>query len=96
MTLTDRIKSSQFFSQPREQKMDFAIGSDQAGGKNRGWVTMQGEALDPQAQKVFVPFLTHIIFPISFYPILFSPTLSSNTLNTNTHRSKATPKKPST
>ncbi|KAF2873873.1 hypothetical protein BDV95DRAFT_567906 [Massariosphaeria phaeospora] len=40
-----------FFDSPREQKSEFAIHSAKAGGKNRGWVTMQGESLDPDGQK---------------------------------------------
>ncbi|KAF2111427.1 hypothetical protein BDV96DRAFT_582129 [Lophiotrema nucula] len=43
--------SRQFFQSPQEAKQEFAIGSEKAGGKNRGWVKMQGEALDPDGQK---------------------------------------------
>ncbi|EMD65069.1 hypothetical protein GGP41_003717 [Bipolaris sorokiniana] len=43
--------SKQFFASPKEQKAEYAIHSDKAGGINRGWVSMQGESLDPQGQK---------------------------------------------
>ncbi|KAJ4355561.1 uncharacterized protein N0V89_003579 [Didymosphaeria variabile] len=39
--------SSQFFHQTTTQKSTHAIHSEAAGGINRGWVTMAGEALDP-------------------------------------------------
>ncbi|KAF2439013.1 Clavaminate synthase-like protein [Karstenula rhodostoma CBS 690.94] len=39
--------SAQFFAQPTAQKSTHAIHSEAAGGINRGWVTMAGEALDP-------------------------------------------------
>ncbi|KAL5376789.1 hypothetical protein DPSP01_010201 [Paraphaeosphaeria sporulosa] len=39
--------SAQFFSQPVARKSTHAIHSAAAGGINRGWVTMAGEALDP-------------------------------------------------
>lgn len=39
--------SAQFFAQPTAQKSTHAIHSEAAGGTNRGWVTMAGEALDP-------------------------------------------------
>ncbi|USP81934.1 uncharacterized protein yc1106_09208 [Curvularia clavata] len=43
--------SKDFFSSPREEKAEYAIHSDKAGGINRGWVCMEGESLDPQGQK---------------------------------------------
>ncbi|CAI6341266.1 unnamed protein product [Periconia digitata] len=43
--------SRQYFQQPDEQKSEFAIHSEKAGGINRGWVKMQGESLDPEGQK---------------------------------------------
>ncbi|KAF2646028.1 Clavaminate synthase-like protein [Massarina eburnea CBS 473.64] len=43
--------SKKYFHQPREAKAEFAIHSENAGGINRGWVSMQGESLDPQGQK---------------------------------------------
>jgi isopenicillin N synthase-like dioxygenase len=39
--------SARFFSQPTAQKSTHPIHSEAAGGINRGWVTMAGEALDP-------------------------------------------------
>ncbi|PSN65989.1 Clavaminate synthase-like protein [Corynespora cassiicola Philippines] len=43
--------SAKFFKSPREQKEEYAIHSEKAGGINRGWVSMQGESLDPEGQK---------------------------------------------
>ncbi|KAH7083839.1 hypothetical protein FB567DRAFT_93133 [Paraphoma chrysanthemicola] len=43
--------SKDFFASPLEHKQEFAIHSDRAGGINRGWVSMQGESLDPEGQK---------------------------------------------
>ncbi|KAL6709196.1 hypothetical protein ACN47E_002012 [Coniothyrium glycines] len=43
--------SRALFDAPREQKAEFAIHSEKAGGVNRGWVRMQGESLDPDGQK---------------------------------------------
>ncbi|KAF1834686.1 Clavaminate synthase-like protein [Decorospora gaudefroyi] len=43
--------SNDFFHAPKEQKAEYAIHSAKAGGTNRGWVSMQGEALDPAGQK---------------------------------------------
>lgn len=39
--------SAQFFHQPSNQKSSHAIHTPEAGGINRGWVKMSGEALDP-------------------------------------------------
>ncbi|KAF1996793.1 Clavaminate synthase-like protein [Amniculicola lignicola CBS 123094] len=44
--------SRKFFHSPKETKQEYAIHSATAGGINRGWVSMQGEALDPENQKV--------------------------------------------
>ncbi|CBX96653.1 hypothetical protein LEMA_P109180.1 [Plenodomus lingam JN3] len=44
-------QSREFFQSPIEQKQEFAIHSEKAGGINRGWVSMQGESLDPDGQK---------------------------------------------
>ncbi|KAF1847022.1 Clavaminate synthase-like protein [Cucurbitaria berberidis CBS 394.84] len=50
--IDDMFKLSQeFFATPRQHKAEFAIHSEKAGGINRGWVSMQGESLDPQGQK---------------------------------------------
>ncbi|KAJ4990081.1 2OG-Fe oxygenase family protein [Stagonosporopsis vannaccii] len=50
--IDDMFKLSQeFFSSPEEQKAEYAIHSDKAGGINRGWVKMAGESLDPEGQK---------------------------------------------
>ncbi|KAH8725803.1 hypothetical protein GQ44DRAFT_749284 [Phaeosphaeriaceae sp. PMI808] len=43
--------SQSFFHLPLPQKHAFAIHSHAAGGVNRGWVCMSGEALDPQASQ---------------------------------------------
>ncbi|PVH95254.1 Clavaminate synthase-like protein [Periconia macrospinosa] len=43
--------SRKYFQQSDEQKSEFAIHSEKAGGINRGWVKMQGESLDPTGQK---------------------------------------------
>ncbi|KAF2825792.1 Clavaminate synthase-like protein [Ophiobolus disseminans] len=43
--------SKEFFASPKEQKAEYAIHSPKAGGINRGWVSMQGEALDPEGTK---------------------------------------------
>ncbi|KAF2743588.1 Clavaminate synthase-like protein [Sporormia fimetaria CBS 119925] len=43
--------SKAFFAQPESVKSEYAIHSDKAGGLNRGWVRMQGEALDPEGTK---------------------------------------------
>lgn len=43
--------SRDFFHSPRTQKAEFAIHSEKAGGINRGWVSMQGESLDPGGNK---------------------------------------------
>ncbi|KAF2468947.1 Clavaminate synthase-like protein [Lindgomyces ingoldianus] len=43
--------SREFFKLPRELKAEYAIHSKRAGGNNRGWVSMQGESLDPEGQK---------------------------------------------
>ncbi|KAF9700466.1 hypothetical protein EKO04_002055 [Ascochyta lentis] len=43
--------SREFFHSPQEQKSEYAIHSDKAGGINRGWVRMAGESLDPEGQK---------------------------------------------
>ncbi|KAF2851522.1 Clavaminate synthase-like protein [Plenodomus tracheiphilus IPT5] len=43
--------SRDFFNLPLEQKKEYAIHSQKAGGINRGWVSMQGESLDPDGQK---------------------------------------------
>ncbi|KAJ4339851.1 hypothetical protein N0V95_007662 [Ascochyta clinopodiicola] len=43
--------SREFFHSPKEQKSEYAIHSDKAGGINRGWVQMAGESLDPEGQK---------------------------------------------
>lgn len=43
--------SRDFFHSPLEQKKEYAIHSEKAGGINRGWVSMQGESLDPDGQK---------------------------------------------
>ncbi|KAF2681585.1 Clavaminate synthase-like protein [Lentithecium fluviatile CBS 122367] len=43
--------SREFFHQPREEKAEYAIHSEKAGGINCGWVSMQGESLDPEGQK---------------------------------------------
>ncbi|ORY15266.1 hypothetical protein BCR34DRAFT_558956 [Clohesyomyces aquaticus] len=43
--------SRQFFKSPREVKEEYAIHLENAGGKNKGWVAMQGESLDPEGQK---------------------------------------------
>ncbi|KAH7067401.1 hypothetical protein BKA63DRAFT_117560 [Paraphoma chrysanthemicola] len=43
--------SKDFFASPLEHKQEFAIHSEKAGGINRGWVSMQGESLDPEGQK---------------------------------------------
>lgn len=51
---TNTSKSKEFFSSPEEQKADYAIHSDKAGGINRGWVKMAGESLDPEGQKVIL------------------------------------------
>ncbi|KAI2484383.1 DIOX-N multi-domain protein [Pyrenophora tritici-repentis] len=40
-----------FFATPIDQKSAYAIHSPKAGGINRGWVSMQGESLDPSGQK---------------------------------------------
>ncbi|KAF2736552.1 Clavaminate synthase-like protein [Polyplosphaeria fusca] len=47
--------SRTFFTQPTASKSTHSIHTPAAGGKNRGWVTMQGEALDPDAQKTGDP-----------------------------------------
>lgn len=60
-------QAKEFFNSPREHKQEYAIHSAKAGGLNRGWVHMQGEALDPESQKVHphsssqsdYPSLTH-------------------------------------
>jgi len=44
-------QSARYFQQPASQKAAFAIHSSKAGGINRGWVRMQGEALDPSGQQ---------------------------------------------
>jgi isopenicillin N synthase-like dioxygenase len=49
---TNHFQSQTFFALPKEQKAEYTIHSSKAGGKNRGWVTMQGESLDPEGQKV--------------------------------------------
>ncbi|KAH6642345.1 hypothetical protein C7974DRAFT_408909 [Boeremia exigua] len=50
--IVDMFKlSKEFFNSPEEQKAEFAIHSDKAGGINRGWVKMAGESLDPEGQK---------------------------------------------
>ncbi|KAF1933266.1 Clavaminate synthase-like protein [Didymella exigua CBS 183.55] len=50
--IDDMFKASKdFFSRSEEHKSEYAIHSDQAGGINRGWVKMAGEALDPEGQK---------------------------------------------
>jgi isopenicillin N synthase-like dioxygenase len=54
-TRTYKIQSKEFFSSPKEQKAEYAIHSDKAGGINRGWVQMAGEALDPESGKVDHP-----------------------------------------
>ncbi|KAF2126462.1 Clavaminate synthase-like protein [Dothidotthia symphoricarpi CBS 119687] len=43
--------SKDFFASPASQKSEYAIHSPKAGGINRGWVSMQGEALDPEGTK---------------------------------------------
>ncbi|KAI8932014.1 hypothetical protein NX059_010908 [Plenodomus lindquistii] len=43
--------SRDFFNSPLEQRKEYAIHSEKAGGINRGWVSMQGESLDPDGQK---------------------------------------------
>ncbi|UPX15094.1 uncharacterized protein EKO05_0005556 [Ascochyta rabiei] len=51
--IDDMFKLSRdVFSLPKEQKSEYAIHSDKAGGINRGWVQMAGESLDPAGQKV--------------------------------------------
>ncbi|KAF2786766.1 Clavaminate synthase-like protein [Melanomma pulvis-pyrius CBS 109.77] len=47
--------SRKFFKSSVEEKSEYAIHSDKAGGKNRGWVAMQGESLDPEGQKLGDP-----------------------------------------
>ncbi|KAF1937928.1 Clavaminate synthase-like protein [Clathrospora elynae] len=50
--IADMFKlSKEFFAAPKEQKAEYAIHSKKAGGINRGWVSMQGESLDPEGQK---------------------------------------------
>lgn len=49
---TNETKSKDFFNSPEEQKAQYAIHTDKAGGINRGWVKMAGESLDPEGQKV--------------------------------------------
>ncbi|KAF2264727.1 Clavaminate synthase-like protein [Lojkania enalia] len=43
--------SSKFFRASRKEKEAYTIHSEKAGGKNRGWVSMQGESLDPENSK---------------------------------------------
>ncbi|CAO2655227.1 Nn.00g102910.m01.CDS01 [Neocucurbitaria sp. VM-36] len=43
--------SQDFFRTPTEYKAQYAIHSEKAGGVNRGWVSMQGESLDPGGRK---------------------------------------------
>ncbi|KAJ8108515.1 hypothetical protein OPT61_g8123 [Boeremia exigua] len=52
-------ESQDFFTSPEEHKGEYAIHSDKAGGINRGWVKMAGEALDPEGQKVNLQNHTH-------------------------------------
>ncbi|KAF1948693.1 Clavaminate synthase-like protein [Byssothecium circinans] len=47
--------SRNFFHQTPQHKKEYAIHSDKAGGINRGWVSMQGESLDPEGQKLGDP-----------------------------------------
>ncbi|KAF2026882.1 Clavaminate synthase-like protein [Setomelanomma holmii] len=47
--------SKEFFASPLEHKQEFAIHSEKAGGINRGWVSMQGESLDPEGQETGDP-----------------------------------------
>ncbi|KAJ4362353.1 hypothetical protein N0V83_010446 [Neocucurbitaria cava] len=50
--IDDMFKLSQeFFATPKERKAEYAIHTEKAGGINRGWVSMQGESLDPEGQK---------------------------------------------
>jgi hypothetical protein len=46
------VKSRKYFSKSAEEKSEYAIHTDKAGGINRGWVAMQGESLDPEGTKV--------------------------------------------
>ena len=59
-TCTNVSKSRQFFKSPHEQKSEYAIHSPKAGGKNRGWVSLQGESLDPEGQKACLSSKSHI------------------------------------
>ena len=43
-------QSRQFFESPREQKAQYSIHSQRSGGKNRGWVSLKTESLDPSDQ----------------------------------------------
>jgi len=46
------VKSKRYFKGSTEEKFEYAIHTDKAGGINRGWVAMQGESLDPEGTKV--------------------------------------------
>ncbi|KAF2189043.1 Clavaminate synthase-like protein [Zopfia rhizophila CBS 207.26] len=43
--------SRKFFKLPSESKAEYSINSSKSGGKNRGWVSMWAESLDPENQK---------------------------------------------
>jgi hypothetical protein len=46
------VKSKNYFKDSSEEKSEYAIHTEKAGGINRGWVAMQGESLDPEGTKV--------------------------------------------
>ncbi|KAF2705856.1 Clavaminate synthase-like protein [Pleomassaria siparia CBS 279.74] len=72
--------SKNLFKSSTEEKSEYAIHSEKAGGKNRGWVAMQGESLDPEGQKLGDPKEVFNIAPPApdtpFQPL--PPNLSSS------------------
>jgi len=68
--MIQKLKSRQFFKSGTSEKAEYAIHSAKAGGKNRGWVAMQGESLDPEGQKVTYPLLPHEFSALVFMPML--------------------------
>ena len=79
------MKSKNYFKESSEEKSEYAIHTEKAGGINRGWVAMQGESLDPEGTKVkrsslMWPMYASCVLHLSLYfvCVLLNPSLLSN------------------
>jgi hypothetical protein len=57
-SLPDKFQSERFFKTPAELKEQVSINSNKS-GKNKGWLSMHTETLDPAKQKVITTCFYH-------------------------------------